>query len=161
MSDQVNQTATGSGNPVDDILTNDLTNQDTRTVLLPKGRFRFKVKKVEVKETEKPGEGKKRKVNIQLALNQDAASAEGQPIMAGQSFFTFIAITPTADYSADDIKKNLKKFQNAFGVTGAFYPVEQYEGREIEAEVTISPAKGEYQESNRYRWVNVATGKAE
>jgi hypothetical protein len=148
-------------NPVDDILTNDLTSTDTRNPLLAKARYAFKVAKVEAKDGKEENGVKKRSVSIQLKINQTVTGADSQPITAGTTFFDNIAITPTDKWSADDIKKSLKKFQNAMGVTGPFYPLEQYEGRELEAEVSIQPAKGEYNERNRFMYVNKTTGKAE
>lgn len=139
--------------PVDDILTNSLDDVDTRNPLLNKGKYKFIVHKVEQKTNDTKNT---KRIAIQLKLNQTAVSVDGQQLHQGAMFFDQVAITPTEKYSADDIKKALKRFQEGCGVTGAFHPLERYEGREVEADVTISPAKGDYQEANRFKYVKKA-----
>jgi hypothetical protein len=137
---------------VDDILTNDLSGVDTRNPVLPKGRYAFKVKKIELKvnETKSPPT---RGLNIQLQLNQTATSEDGQALQPGVVFFDYVHLTPSGGLTADNIKKSLKRIQEAVGVNGAFYPLEQYEGRDVQVDTTVEDAEGDYPRRNRFRWV--------
>ena len=134
-----------------DILNQDNSDVDLSMPLLPKGDFTFIVKKVEQVET-KPKEGRApgQLVKITLATQEPATSVKGEVIPPGTYVFDQISLTPTEKYSKDAIVKRCESFRQAvLGKTkGAFYPLDQFEGKVLKARVKVKDADGNYPAAN-------------
>ena len=133
----------------DPILSNDLTNTSTAISVLPANTYRLAVVRVE-QARNKDDTGNV--IKVQLKTLDDITAVDGQTVRAGWPLFDNIALTPTPNYPASSIEKNLKKFRLACGfAAGPFGDLLQYEGKIVRAKVKIQKATDEYDEANRIR----------
>ena len=134
------------GGDVDPILMNDQSDTSTAMPLLPKDEYRLQIVKI-TQERNKADTGNYLK--IQLKTMDDATAVSGEPIHPGFPLFHNISITPTSDYTQSSINRALKQLMVAAGFdSGAFYPLERYEGKIVKANVKINKATTEFEESN-------------
>lgn len=131
---------------IDPILTTNLDDVSPRDPLLPLGWYPCTVKKVEKKRNAR-GDGDT--LTVQFATKEPCTAVTGEPIPAKRTLFYRCGLTPSDKYSVEMIQRNLKRFQLACGVkSGAFWPLDQYEGRDIMVQVGIDKATNDYPEGN-------------
>lgn len=148
MSDEINMQSTSA--EVDPILTNDLSDTSTESPIVPKNDYPMTVAKVEQSKSEKTGNNM---IVVQLKSLNPITAINGETLPAGALYlFHRIVITPTEKMSAEQVKRNLKRFQVACGVrSGPFYPLDQYVGKNVMASVGISKATDDYPERNEIK----------
>jgi hypothetical protein len=114
-------------------LDEDLSGVDTSLPLVKEKIYPLLVAKIE-KVATKDNTGEL--IKIQLKLEEDAVDTNGNHINKGFPIFHSIPITPSENYSKDDIKRKVAEFVQAAGGQRIF-PLSTYENAKLFAKVTI------------------------
>lgn len=131
-----------------DILNEDLSGTDLSMPLLPKSDQVLTIKSCEqVESKSKPGNYM---IKVGLATVNPVTAVTGDTIPAGAYIFDQISLTPTENYTKDQIKKRLKSLRQAAtgDDKGGFGDPAQYVGMTVTARVKIQEADGNFPAKN-------------
>lgn len=130
---------------IDPILTNDLGDVSPDQPLVPANDYNMVVKSLDNATSEKTGN---KMIVIKLQSSDPITAVSGETIPAGGvTLTTRIMISPTEKRTVEAIKRDLKRFQLACGITsGPFYPLEQYQDRTVKVNVGFAKKTPDYPE---------------
>lgn len=123
---------------------------DTSMPLLKQGLYDLEITKAEVGTTDKGTE----KLALSLKTTKDAESKDGETLNKGWMVYHNVGLTPTDDYPAKNIGRNISMILKAAGLPNVtprqvIDDPQQLVGKIVRCKVAIKPEKDGYPESNK------------